>query len=71
MVVINSHDLVQEVYDEKRFHKAIAGTLEEFRVFVKDALFTAYHDEPKWGIAREYCDWYPNLPLILHSQIAF
>lgn len=53
VVSINSQRLAEEVLDEKRFHKKIAGGLEEVRTLVGDGLFTAYHGEPNWGIARE------------------
>ncbi|KIM30076.1 hypothetical protein M408DRAFT_328481 [Serendipita vermifera MAFF 305830] len=52
MVIINSNEFAREVYDEQRFHKAVAGPLEELRGFVKDALFTAYHGERNWAIAH-------------------
>jgi hypothetical protein len=51
---VSSAALAQEVLDEKRFHKAIGGALLEVRNLVSDGLFTAFHGEKNWGIAREY-----------------
>lgn len=53
-VSINSQRLAVEVFDEKRFHKKISGGLQELRTLVGDALFTAYHGESNWGIARTH-----------------
>ncbi|KAF8755308.1 cytochrome P450 [Rhizoctonia solani] len=52
VVFISSVRLAQEVLDESRFHKHIESTLEELRILGRDALFTARHDEPNWGIAH-------------------
>jgi cytochrome P450/NADPH-cytochrome P450 reductase len=51
-VSISSVALAQEVLDEKRFHKTIGTALVEVRNLVSDGLFTAYHGEKNWGIAR-------------------
>ncbi|KAF8713414.1 cytochrome P450, partial [Rhizoctonia solani] len=52
VVFISSVRLAQEVLDESRFHKHIESTLEELRILGRDALFTARHDEPNWGVAH-------------------
>ncbi|KAG8832855.1 hypothetical protein FRC17_000510 [Serendipita sp. 399] len=53
IILANSHRLALEVLDESRFHKAVGGGLKELRGLVGDGLFTAYHGEPNWAIARE------------------
>jgi cytochrome P450/NADPH-cytochrome P450 reductase len=40
LVVINSHKLLNEVCDEKRFPKAVAGSMKEATAVVHDGLFT-------------------------------
>ncbi|WP_176736778.1 bifunctional cytochrome P450/NADPH--P450 reductase [Oligoflexus tunisiensis] len=50
--VISSHELVREVCDEKRFHKAVHGVLMEIRRFAGDGLFTALPGEPNWSKAH-------------------
>jgi len=52
VILISSQRLAVEVLDEKRFHKAVAGGLQELRNLVGDGLFTARLDEPNWAIAR-------------------
>ncbi|KAK4205361.1 cytochrome P450 [Triangularia verruculosa] len=52
IVVLSSHALINEVCDEKRFEKKVAGAQEAIRVFVKNGLFTSYNDEEEWGIAH-------------------
>ena len=54
IVMVNNYRLAREVLDETRFHKAVAGPLKEIRILVGDGLFTAYHGEPNWAIARQY-----------------
>jgi cytochrome P450 / NADPH-cytochrome P450 reductase len=49
---ISSHELLNEVCDEKRFVKVVSGGLEQVRNGLKDGLFTAHHGEPNWGIAH-------------------
>lgn len=44
--------LLEEVCDEKRFQKCVAGPIVEIRRAVHDSLFTAYPDEESWGIAH-------------------
>jgi len=52
VVVLSSHELIDEVCDEKRFDKRIHPSLRNIRSFVGDGLFTAYTDEPNWGKAH-------------------
>jgi cytochrome P450/NADPH-cytochrome P450 reductase len=52
IIVVYSHDLVNELCDEKRFDKKVPLPLEELREIVGDGLFTAYTDEPNWGKAH-------------------
>lgn len=49
---ISSHQLMNEVCDEKRFSKKVSGPLEQIRNGVKDGLFTAYPGEHNWEIAH-------------------
>ncbi|CCO37551.1 NADPH-ferrihemoprotein reductase [Rhizoctonia solani AG-1 IB] len=51
-VFICSVKLAQEVLDESRFHKHIESSGEELRTLGRDALFTARHGEPSWGVAH-------------------
>jgi cytochrome P450/NADPH-cytochrome P450 reductase len=50
--VVSSHELVAELCDEKRFHKATHGLLIEIRRFAGDGLFTALPGEPNWSKAH-------------------
>jgi cytochrome P450 len=52
IVFIAGAALVEEVCDEKRFRKAVMGPVAEIRHAVHDALFSAYDNEPSWGIAH-------------------
>jgi len=52
--MVNNYRLARQVLDERRFHKAVAGSLKEIRVLIGDGLFTAYDGEPNWAIARQY-----------------
>ncbi|KAI9727399.1 MAG: hypothetical protein M1834_008405 [Cirrosporium novae-zelandiae] len=52
-VIVSSQALVNEVCDESRFTKQVAGALEEIRNGAQDGLFTAYGpQEENWGIAH-------------------
>ena len=51
-VFISSFELANELFDEKRFCKNVAGPLNEVRNGVHDGLFTAHHGEPNWGAAH-------------------
>lgn len=52
IVFIAGAALAEEVCDEKRFRKYVGGPIVEIRYAVHDALFTAYDEEPSWGIAH-------------------
>lgn len=52
IIVISSHELINEVCDDKRFDKHVTGVQESIRLFVKNGLFTAYSEEEEWGIAH-------------------
>ncbi|KAL7797425.1 cytochrome P450 [Trichoderma ceciliae] len=52
LVFVASVALAEELCDEKRFRKYVGGPIVEIRAAVHDALFTAYDDEPNWGIAH-------------------
>ncbi|KAI3332740.1 bifunctional P-450:NADPH-P450 reductase [Ustulina deusta] len=52
IVFANSHRLINELCDEKRFAKKPNGVLEEIRNGVHDGLFTAQPGEEAWGIAH-------------------
>ena len=52
VVIISSQELVNEVCDEKRFDKRVAGALKNIRAFAGDGLFTAKTEEPNWGAAH-------------------
>ena len=45
-VLVSDYDLINEVYDEERFEKLVAGNLKETRALLGDGLFTAYGHEP-------------------------
>ncbi|KAI3323944.1 bifunctional P-450:NADPH-P450 reductase [Xylariaceae sp. AK1471] len=52
IVMANSHRLINELCDEKRFTKVPTGVLAEIRHGVHDGLFTAKPGEEAWGIAH-------------------
>ena len=52
LVVVSSHELVDELCDETRFAKKSHRALQIMRDAGGDGLFTAYDDEPSWGIAH-------------------
>ncbi|TVY81615.1 Bifunctional cytochrome P450/NADPH--P450 reductase [Lachnellula suecica] len=49
---ISSHELMNEVCDEKRFTKIVAGPLREIRNGIADGLFTADFGEHNWEVAH-------------------
>lgn len=51
-VVVSSHEIVNEVCDEKRFDKLVDPPVENVRDFLGDGLFTAHTYEPNWGKAH-------------------
>src|SRR6195256_6235730 len=52
LVVVSGHDLVDELSDEKRFDKAVKGSLRRVRAVAGDGLFTAHTNEPNWSKAQ-------------------
>ncbi|MBR0694523.1 bifunctional cytochrome P450/NADPH--P450 reductase [Bradyrhizobium lablabi] len=52
LVVVSGHDLVDELSDEKRFDKAVRGSLRRVRAVGGDGLFTADTKEPNWSKAH-------------------
>ncbi|TDZ68033.1 Bifunctional cytochrome P450/NADPH--P450 reductase [Colletotrichum trifolii] len=53
MVWVNTHALVNEICDDDRFEKSIAGELEFLRDAVHDGLFTSKGpEEENWGVAH-------------------
>src|ERR1700747_3172243 len=52
IVVASGHDLVDELSDEKRFDKAVRGSLRRVRAVGGDGLFTADTSEPNWSKAH-------------------
>ncbi|PNY23978.1 Bifunctional P450/NADPH-P450 reductase [Tolypocladium capitatum] len=52
VVFVSTNELVNDLCDEKRFHKSLANALGIVREGVHDGLFTAYDDEPNWGKAH-------------------
>src|SRR6478672_3213363 len=52
LVVVSGPDLVDELSDEKRFDKAVKGSLRRVRVVAGDGLFTAHTNEPNWSKAH-------------------
>jgi cytochrome P450 len=52
IVIVGGHDLVDELSDEKRFDKAVRGSLRRVRAVGGDGLFTADTKEPNWTKAH-------------------
>jgi cytochrome P450/NADPH-cytochrome P450 reductase len=52
LVVVSGPDLVDELSDERRFDKAVKGSLRRVRVVAGDGLFTAHTNEPNWSKAH-------------------
>jgi len=52
IVFVGSQALIDEVSDESRFDKRVAGALRNIRDFAGDGLFTARTDEPNWAKAH-------------------
>ena len=52
LVVVSGADLVDELSDEKRFDKAVRGSLRRIRALAGDGLFTSDTQEPNWGKAH-------------------
>jgi cytochrome P450/NADPH-cytochrome P450 reductase len=52
LVIVAGHDLIEELSDEKRFDKAVRGSLRRVRAVGGDGLFTADTTEPNWSKAH-------------------
>ena len=52
LYVVSSHRLVDELCDQKRFHKALHPSLTAIRTFAGNGLFTSEHDDPEWARAH-------------------
>jgi len=52
LVIVSGHDLIHELSDEKRFDKAVRGSLRRVRAVGGDGLFTADTSEPNWSKAH-------------------
>ncbi|WP_213736561.1 cytochrome P450 [Bradyrhizobium sp. dw_411] len=52
IVIVSGHDLVEELSDERRFDKAVRGSLRRVRAVGGDGLFTADTSEPNWSKAH-------------------
>jgi cytochrome P450 / NADPH-cytochrome P450 reductase len=52
VIVVSSHELVNELCDETRFDKTVHGVLLQQRDSAGDGLFTAHTHEPNWGLAH-------------------
>src|SRR4030081_2551035 len=50
--IVGGHDLIEELSDEKRFDKAVRGSLRRVRAVGGDGLFTADTSEPNWSKAH-------------------
>ncbi|KAI4100187.1 MAG: hypothetical protein LQ339_005593 [Xanthoria mediterranea] len=50
IVFVGSTALCDELCDEKRFRKYVGGPIVEIRKAVHASLFTAFADEPVWGV---------------------
>jgi cytochrome P450 / NADPH-cytochrome P450 reductase len=51
-IFLSSYSLINEVFDETRFTKAVSAGLKEMRHAIGDGLFTAYYGEHNWGVAH-------------------
>lgn len=51
-IFVGSHELLDELCDEKRFCKIVAGPLKEVRNGIHDGLFTAHPGEHNWELAH-------------------
>jgi len=65
IVFVASVALCEELCDEKRFRKFVGGPIVEIRYAVHDALFTAFENEPNWGIHHRIL-----APLITETAVA-
>ena len=52
VVIVSDPDVVEELFDESRFRKRVAGILESIRPIAGDGLITAEDHEDNWGRAH-------------------
>jgi len=52
VIIVSSHELVNELSDESRFDKKVHGVLLQQRENAGDGLFTSRTQEANWGIAH-------------------
>lgn len=52
IVFVCNAALLGEICDQTRFRKCVTGPVVEIRYSVHDSLFSAYDNEPSWGIAH-------------------
>ena len=52
VIFVSGFDLVEELSDQKRFDKAVRGSLRRVRAIAGDGLFTADTTEPNWAKAH-------------------
>ena len=52
LVIVSGHDLIDELSDEKRFDKAVRGSLRRVRAVGGDGLFTADTSMSRTGARR-------------------
>lgn len=51
-LIVSSYELCNELCDEKRFSKVVAGPLLQVRNGTGDGLFTAFQNDDNWGLAH-------------------
>ncbi len=52
VIFVSGAELCKELFDERRFDKAVRGALRRVRVIAGDALFTGETQEPNWAKAH-------------------
>lgn len=66
-IYLSSYSLINEVFDETRFRKAVSAALKELRNVIGDGLFSAYYGEHNWEVAHRVL--MPAFgPLSIHSM---
>ncbi|KAL8666101.1 MAG: hypothetical protein Q9168_007560, partial [Polycauliona sp. 1 TL-2023] len=66
IVFVANTALCDELCDEKRFRKYVGGPIVEIRKAVHASLFTAFDDEPIWGVHHRILA--PNLTPVAASE---
>ncbi|GME65126.1 hypothetical protein Trco_000025 [Neofusicoccum parvum] len=52
LILISSVELLDELCDEKRFHKVVTSAVGKLQEISGDGLFTANHGQHSWGVAH-------------------